>query len=215
MTALLEREASGEGQWVQTSLLHAQIAMMDFQAARYLVEGDVPVQEGNDHPTSAPMGLFQAIDGALNLGVAGEGQWQKFCIAMGHPEWPERPEFRRNADRVRNRKVLGELVQGVFGANTVSHWVELLNRADIPAGPVYSVQQMFEDEQVKHIGVATSTTALDGSELRMISQPVKLLRTPARVVAPGPDIGQHSEEVLREAGYGDGDIARLRQLQVI
>jgi crotonobetainyl-CoA:carnitine CoA-transferase CaiB-like acyl-CoA transferase len=215
MTALLEREVSGEGQWVQTSLLHSQIAMMDFQGARYLVDGDVPVQEGNDHPTSAPMGLFRGNDGALNLGVAGEGQWQKFCVAVGHPEWVERPEFLRNADRVRNRAELARLVQRVFGTNTVAHWVELLNRAGVPSGPVYGVPQMFEDAQVRHIGVVASTRAVDGRELRLISQPVKLQRTPAQVVAPAPDIGQHSEEVLHEAGYGDEEIARLRQLQVI
>ena len=215
MTALLEREVSGLGQWVQTSLLHSQIAMMDFQAARYLVEGDVPVQEGNDHPTAAPMGLYHAADGALNLGVAGEAQWQKFCIAVGHAEWAERPEFRRNADRVRHRQELSRLVQSVFATNTVAHWVELLNRAGVPAGPVYSVKDMFEDEQVKHSGVVTSTPGVDGRELRLISQPVKLERTPSSVVAHAPDIGQHSDEVLREAGYADLDIARLRQLQVI
>ena len=99
--------------------------------------------------------------------------------------------------------------------DTVAHWVELLNRGGVPAGPVYSVPQMFEDAQVRHIGVVTSTRAIDGRELRLISQPVKLQRTPAQVVAAAPDIGQHSEEVLREAGYGDEDIARLRQLQVI
>ena len=215
MTALLEREVSGMGQWVQTSLLHSQIAMMDFQAARYLVEGDAPVQEGNDHPTAAPMGLYHAVDGALNLGVAGEAQWQKFCTAVGHAEWAERPEFRRNADRVRHRQELSRLVQSVFATNTVAHWVELLNRADVPVGPVYSVKEMFEDEQVKYSGVVTSTTGVDGRELQLVSQPVKLERTPSSVVAPAPDIGQHSDEVLREEGYSDVDIARLRQLQVI
>lgn len=217
LTALLEREVSGEGQWVQTSLLHAQIAMMDFQGARYLVEGDVPQQEGNDHPTSAPMGVFQAADGALTLGVAGEGQWKEFCCAIAHPGWLERSEFRRNVDRVRNRKELNQLVQGLFGTNTVRHWVELLNRANIPAGPVYTMPQVFEDEQVKHIGAVTSTAAPGGrgGEIRMISQPVLLERTPARVVTPAPDIGQHSDEVLREAGYGDESIARLRRLEVI
>ena len=215
MTALLEREVSGEGQWVQTSLLHSQIAMMDFQAARYLVEGDVPVQEGNDHPTAAPMGLFHAADGALNLGVAGEAQWQKFCIAVGHTEWVERPEFRRNADRVRHRGELSRQVQSVFATRTVGHWVEVLNRAGVPAGPVYNVKEMFEDEQVKHSGVVTSTLGADGHELRLVSQPVRLERTPSSVVAHAPDVGQHSDEVLREAGYGDLDIARLHQLQVI
>ncbi|RZL96621.1 MAG: CoA transferase [Variovorax sp.] len=215
LTALLEREVSGRGQWVHASLLHAQIAMMDFQAARYLVEGDVPTQEGNDHPTSAPMGMFHASDGALNIGVSGEGQWRDFCKAIERPDWLERAEFRLNADRVRNRQEINRTVQALFLQQPVAHWVALLNRAGIPAGPVYTVPQMFEDEQVRHLGVVTSVNDPGGQPVHMISQPVVLARTPARVVAKAPDVGQHSDEVLREAGYDEADIAQLHALEVV
>ena len=215
LTALIEREQSGEGQWVQASLLHSQIAMMDFQAARYLIEGDVPVQEGNDHPTSAPMGLFKAADGWINIGVSGEGQWSQFCRAVGRPDWLERPEFRLNDDRLRNRQAVNDAVQERFRTQPVNHWVGVLNEAGIPAGPVYDVPSMFEDEQVRHLGVAGTVTTSSGEEIRMITQPVKLGRTPASLASAAPPIGQHTDEILREAGYDDEAIAALRQVGAV
>ncbi|WP_038216025.1 CaiB/BaiF CoA transferase family protein [Xenophilus azovorans] len=215
LTALLEREVSGEGQWVHASLLHSQIAMMDFQAARYLVDGQVAGQEGNDHPTSAPMGLFKASDGYLNIGVSGEGQWKDFCTAIGRLDWLERPEFRLNADRVRNRAEINGTVQALFATHTVQHWVQLLNKANIPSGPVYDIPQMFEDDQVRHLGVVGEVDTAQGERLRLITQPVVLERTPASLVAAAPAIGQHSDEVLREAGYADAQIEQLREAGAI
>jgi crotonobetainyl-CoA:carnitine CoA-transferase CaiB-like acyl-CoA transferase len=215
LTALLEREVSGKGQWVHTSLLHAQIAMLDFQAARYLVDGDVPTQEGNDHPTSAPMGMFHCADGAVNIGVSGEGQWREFCEAIERLDWLERAEFRLNADRVRNRSEINATVQALFGTQPVSHWVELLNRSNIPCGPVYTVPEMFEDEQVRHLGVAAPVVRPDGSTIRVISQPVTLERTPATLQSSAPRIGEHSSEILREVGYSDEEIGALEAEGVI
>ncbi len=215
MVALLEREQSGEGQWVHASLLHSQIAMMDFQAARYLVDGDVPTQEGNDHPTSAPMGMFEAADGALNIGVSGEGQWKGFCKAIERVDWLDHPEFKLNADRVRNRREINATVQSLFQTKPVAHWVQVLNAAGIPAGPVYTVPQMFEDEQVRHLKVVGEIPAESGAPLRVITQPVVLERTPAALASAAPSVGEHSDEVLREAGYGADEIAMLREKAVI
>lgn len=215
LTALLEREVSGKGQWVHTSLLHAQIAMLDFQAARYLVEGDIPRQEGNDHPTSAPMGMFHCADGAVNIGVSGEGQWREFCEAIERLDWLERPEFHLNADRVRNRKEINATVQALFSSKPVAHWVELLNRSNIPCGPIYTVPEMFDDEQVQHLGVASPLVRADGTTIRVISQPVVLERTPATLLSSAPQIGEHSSEILREVGYSDEQIGKLKAEGVI
>jgi crotonobetainyl-CoA:carnitine CoA-transferase CaiB-like acyl-CoA transferase len=210
LTALIEREQSGEGQWVHASLLHTQIAMMDFQAARYLNDGDIPQQEGNDHPTSSPMGTFEAADGMLNLGASGEGNWKRFCEALDKPKWAADPEFATEKLRVKNRARLNAEIQVVFKTDTVAHWVELLNRAGVPAGPVYTVPQVFQDPQVQHLGAVSDVQTPQGPTMRLISQPVRLERTPARIERSAPAWGEHSDEMLKEVGYSDAEIAALR-----
>ena len=213
--ALLEREQSGAGQWVQSSLLHSMIAMMDFQAARYLTEGDVPGQAGNNHPTSSPMGLFEASDGLFNLGVAGEGNWKRFCMAVERPEWLDIASFATEKLRVTNRAYLTELLAALFRTRPVSHWVDLLNDAGVPTGPVYSVPEMFDDPQVRHLKVAHSMNTAQGATVGLITQPVVLERTPAAIVAAAPSWGEHTDEVLHEAGYDAAAIAALREKGVV
>ncbi len=176
LTALLERECSGEGQWLHTSLLHAQIAMMDFQAARYLNDGDLPTQVGNDHPTSSPMGLFASSDGMFNLGAAGEGNWRRLCESLAQPQWLDDPEFADERLRVRNRGRLNDALAAVFATRPMAHWIELLNAVGVPAGPVYSVPQVFEDAQVRHLGVVQSVAMANGVTAKVIGQPVVLTR---------------------------------------
>ena len=215
LVALQERNRSGKGQWVQASLLHSQIAMMDFQVARFLNEGQVPMPAGNDHPTSSPMGLFQAKDGALNLGAAGQGMYVRLCRALGRPEWLTDPEFTDEPLRVRHRERLNALLNEVFATRTVAHWVQLLNDAGVPTGPVYTVPQLLEDEQVRHLGVTATTHTHDGQAVQVITQPVTLSRTPASVVTAAPAWGEQTDEILREYGYDDAAIAELRDRQVI
>jgi crotonobetainyl-CoA:carnitine CoA-transferase CaiB-like acyl-CoA transferase len=213
--ALLEREQSGVGQWVHSSLLHSMIAMMDFQAARYLTEGDIPGQAGNDHPTSSPMGLFEASDGLFNLGVSGEGNWKRFCNVVGRPEWLNIESFATEKLRVKNRAQLSEIIAALFKTKPVAHWVDLLNDAGVPAGPVYSVPEMFNDPQVQHLKVAHKMNTPQGPVAGLITQPVQLDRTPAAIATTAPAWGEHTDEVLREAGYDEAGIADLRERGVV
>lgn len=215
MTALLEREQSGEGQWVHTSLLHAQIAMLDFQAARYLNEGDVPVQAGNDHPTSSPMGLFDANDGQFNIGVSGNGQWLKFCEAMQKPEWIEDPRFKTVLDRRKNRPELNALIQEIFSTQSVKYWVDLLNKHSIPSGPVYTVPEMFDDPQIQSLKVYQEVVDEDIGKKSFITQPVNLSRTKANVVKVAPKCGQHTDEILAEMNYSEDEIAHLHDIGAV
>ncbi|WP_059376149.1 CaiB/BaiF CoA transferase family protein [Achromobacter sp. PD1] len=215
LLALLEREHSGAGQWVHSSLLHTQIALMDFQAARYLNDGDTPVQAGNDHPTSSPMGLFEASDGAFNLGASGEGNWRRLCECLDAPQWLEDPRYATEKLRVANRAALNASLAQRFRQQGVAHWVGLLNRAGVPAGPVYSIPQVFEDEQVRHLGVAQRVADETGHEYRLISQPVALTRTPAHIARPAPGWGEHTREMLAELGYATGDVERLYEEGVV
>ncbi|MCD8504711.1 MAG: CoA transferase [Burkholderiaceae bacterium] len=215
LLALIEREQSGKGQWVQASLLHSQIAMMDFQAARYLNDGDIPVRVGNDHPTSSPMGLFTASDGVFNIGASGEGNWIRLCDLLKRPEWRQDPDFKTEKLRVANRAKLTQLLEQEFARNTVHYWVTALNNAGVPAGPVYDVPQMFEDEQVKHLGVVASLSDVYDKDMHYITQPVSLSRTPPKVVAPAPGWGEHTDEVLGEIGYSTEQIKQFHDNGVV
>lgn len=215
LTALLEREVSGQGQWVHASLLHAQIAMMDFQAARYLNDGDVPRQAGNDHPTSSPMGLFRARDGLFNLGASGEGNWRRFCDVLQRPDWLADPQFETEKLRVRNRQRLNGEIQQVFMEKSVADWVQALNAAGVPAGPVYTVPEVFKDPQVAHLGAARECAAWQGGMRTLITQPVTLERTPADVARTAPGWGEHTDELLQELGYEPQAIAELHQAGVV
>lgn len=215
LAALHEREDSGEGQWVHASLLHSQIAMMDFQAARYLNDGEVPKQEGNNHPTASPMGLFSAADGTFNVGVSGEGMWKAFCNAMEQPQWLDDADFSTGDLRRLNRKRLNAEVQDVFVTRPVAHWVELLNEAGVPAGPVYTMSEVFEDPQVRHLQVECTASVSSGQERHYLTQPVVLSRTPAQVDMGAPGLGEHTDEVLREAGYSAEAIQQLREQKVV
>jgi crotonobetainyl-CoA:carnitine CoA-transferase CaiB-like acyl-CoA transferase len=215
LIALLEREQSGQGQWVQASLLHSMVAMLDFQVARYLTDGDVPEQAGNDHPTSSPMGLFEAADGMFNVGASGEGNWKRLCDAIGKPDWIEMAPYATEKLRVLNRQQLSASLTELFRTRPVAYWVDLLNEAGVPAGPLYSIPQMCEDPQVLHQQMTQRLTTPEGAVVGVITQPVRLDRTPASITSTAPEWGEHTEEMLMEAGYSADEIDDLRRRGVV
>jgi formyl-CoA transferase len=215
LTALLEREVSGKGQWVQSSLLQAGLVLLDFQAARYLMKGEVPQQMGNDHPTSMPTSAYRTADGYLNVGASGEPMWKRLCEAIDRPELVGRSEFASEADRSTHRVALNAELDAAFGVRTSAEWIEVLNRAGVPCGPIYSMDEVFADPQVRHLGCAAPVRHPVLGEIRLVNQMVGLSRTPASLAAATPELGEHTDEILRELGWDDARIADLRARKVI
>jgi len=215
MIALLEREASGEGQWIQTSLLQAQIFMLDFQAARWLVDHEVPGQAGNNHPTSIPTGVFETADGYINLAVAGQVIWQRFCEALGRPELADHPDYATPPDRSDHREALNEAINEVLRGRPAAHWIDLFNEAGVPCGEINTIDEVFDNPQVRHLGMAQPVNSTERGLTELVGQPIVMSRTPSRIAAPPPTCGEHSDEVLGELGYSAGEIAAFREAGVV
>jgi formyl-CoA transferase len=215
LTALLEREVSGEGQWVQTSLLQAQIFMLDFQAARWLVHKEVPGQAGNNHPTSIPTGVFKTADGYINIATTGQKIWERLVAAIEAPELLNDPRYGTILGRSQHRDPLNAAIEERTLQRPTAEWVEVLNAAGVPCGPIYSVDQMFSDAQVQHLGVAQDVPNREGKPLRLLAQPVTLSRTPSRMAARPPEIGEHTDEILGEFGFSPEDIAALKAADIV
>jgi crotonobetainyl-CoA:carnitine CoA-transferase CaiB-like acyl-CoA transferase len=215
LVALLEREKSKKGQQVETSLLQSQIFMLDFQAARYLVKGDVAKQAGNNHPTSIPTGVFKTTDGYINIATAGQKIWERCAETLDAPELVSRPEYATGPNRSKNRDALNAEINALTSTRPTAEWVERFNAAGVPCGPIYSIDQMFADPQVKHVGIAQPVKTRDKAPLTLVGQPVSLSRTPSKLVAPPPGRGQHTDAVLKEFGFTSKQIAALRQADAI
>jgi crotonobetainyl-CoA:carnitine CoA-transferase CaiB-like acyl-CoA transferase len=212
LVALLEREKSKKGQHIATSLLQAQIFMLDFQAARYLVQGEVAKQAGNNHPTSAPTGVYKTDDGYINIATAGQTIWKRFCEAIKAPELAKNPDYIDGATRSKNRDQLDVEINKRLVGKTSNEWVEILNQAGCPCGPIYAIDQVFDDPQVKHLGIAQK---VNKSNLNLVGQGVTLSRTPSRLVVRPPELGEHTDAVLKEFGFSKRDIAALHKAKAV
>ncbi len=211
LTALLEREVSGKGQWVATSLLQAQIFMLDFQASRWINAAEVPGQAGNNHPTSIPTGVFKTSDGHINIAASGQSIYGRLCEAIGAQGLTTHADFATSKDRLKNRDRLNGEIGNYLAKHTTAHWVEALNKAGVPSGPIYTIDQVFADEQVKHVGIVQAIPRETGEPLNVIGQPVSLSRTPSKAKRVPPGRGEHNTEVLAEFEFSAAEIAALQK----
>lgn len=215
LVALLERETSGEGQWVQSNLLAAQIAMLDFQAARWLIKHEVPGQAGNDHPTSIPTGVFETADGHINIAASGDEIYRRFCKAIEAPGLADDAGFATGALRSENRARLNEAIAAVTRKRRSAEWIEALNAAGVPCGPIYKMNEVFADPQVQHLNVTRLVPHPVLGKVEVVGQAVELSRTPWSVRSATPEPGEHTAAILGELGYGEAEIAGLRQRKVV
>jgi formyl-CoA transferase len=202
--ALLEREKSGQGQWVKSSLLQAQLFMLDFQAARWLMKGEVPKQAGNNHPTSIPTGVFKTRDGYMNIAASGHKIWLRLCETIGASDLAAHPDYATGAARSKNRDALHAELEQRLRTQDSAHWIDLLNKAGVPSGPIYAIDEAFADPQARALGIVQKV-----GDVAYLGQPVTLSRTPSHVASHPPALGEHTAEILRELGCDAAEVEQL------
>ena len=210
LVALLERDASGKGQWLHTSLLESMIYMMDFQNSRWLIDGDIPTQAGNYHPTSIPTGVYKAKDGYMNIAVFGSKIWERFCDILGAPEWVTDERSKDKQGRSINRDSINAEINRRLAAQDCAYWVERFNEGGVACGLINDVKGVFEEPQVQHLGIVKDVVSIHHGPQKMVGQPVQLQRTPSTIVRSAPKRGEHSEEILKELGLEASELASLK-----
>jgi len=215
LTALHERARSGRGQWVQTSLLEAMVFMLDFQAARWLIGHEVPVQAGNDHPTSTPTGVYETSDGHINVAVGGQRMWQRFCQALGNDEMRDDGDYASNALRLAHRDRLSAEINAITRTRDSATWIQCFTDAGVPSGEIHSIDEVFAHPQVKHLGLAAAMESATRGPMQVVAQPVTLERTPSHIASATPERGEHSAEILADLGFSDEEISALREQAIV
>ena len=215
LIALLEREQSGQGQWVKSSLLGAQISMLDFQAARWTIAHEVPGQAGNNHPTSIPTGVFATADGYINIAAAGDDIYRRLCKALDAEPLAADPRYASGRARSDNRDALNEAIGAITLGKTSADWIDALNKAGVPCGPIYQMNEVFADPQVKHLGITRTVPHKVLGDVEVVGQPIDLSRTPWSIRSATPEAGEHTDTILDELGYSAAEIASLHQAKVV
>lgn len=210
LLALYDRERTRQGQWIQTSLLQAQISMLDFQAARWLIDGDVPKQAGNNHPTSIPTGVFTTADGHINIACAGQAIWNRFKEVLKEPRMEE-DRFEDNEVRSKNRDELNAIIDENLLKDSTDIWIERLNAAGVPCGEINNIDQVFASPQVEHLGLAKAMNSEIRGATHVVGQPIIMSDAESAIRRPTPNLGQHTDEVLGELGLSSTEIEELRK----
>ncbi len=215
LLALIERGKSGEGQWVKASLLEAQLFMLDFQAARWLMNEDVAPQVGNEHPTSVPTNAYQTADGYMNIAAGGDRIYERFCHAIGRPDLNEHADFLNGKRRFNNRQALNEEIAAEIVKETTEHWIAVLNEAGVPSGPINRIDQAFEDPQVRHLGIAQTAPSGELGEITLVGQPISMSRSTSKLAVAAPERGAHTAEILAEYGFSKAEITAFEQNKTV
>ncbi|HEV7265806.1 MAG TPA: CoA transferase [Falsiroseomonas sp.] len=215
MTALFDREVTGEGRWVTTSLLEAMVFMLDFQASRWLMAGEVAGQAGNDHPTGIPTGVFSTTDRPITIAASSPRLWERFCDAIERPDWKAHPVWKSAQGRSHDREAINAAISEVTATRSSAHWIEVFEAAGIPCGPINTIDQVFDDSQVRHLGMAAPVEHPRLGRQEIVSSAVNFVGLEDRIRMSTPDVGQHTEEVLVSLGYDAAAIAALRAKRVV
>jgi formyl-CoA transferase len=213
--ALYDRERTGEGQWVKTSLLASIIQMLDFQSTRWLIDREVPPQAGNNHPTGTPMGVFATRDGHINIAAASQKMFGRFCEAVGKPEWLTDPQFHTPKQRNAHRDAINAAIEDITRTQDSAHWVKLLNAAGVPTGPIYAIDQMYADEQVKLLDLVKTVNHPTLGKLNIVGQAVEMVRTPSTIRTAAPNAGEHTNDILTSMGLDRDRIDALRKRNAV
>ncbi len=215
LVALHERERTGRGRYVHTSLLESMIGMLDFQAARWTVARETAPQSGNHHPTLGPMGTFETQDGQMNIAAPWGRIWTAFCKVIERPELAQDPRFADPAARARHRPELEVEITAALRLRKTQDWVERLTAADVPAGPINDIEQTFADPQVRHLGIAAPVTHPVAGPIEILRNATNLEGVPNEIRRPSPEPGEHSDEILRAFGLDASEIESLRTREII
>ena len=215
LAALMERNKSGRGQFLETSLLEGLVSVLGFQAGKYFATGETPLPQGNDHAVNAPYGTYRTKDGYINIATATAKMWENLCQVLGIGDLLREPRFLRDADRVKNKRELREIMEEKLALKTSAEWVEILNQEGIPCGTINTIDQVFKDEQVLHQQMLMEVEHSTGGKIRQIGFPVKLERTPAHISLPPPVLGEHNREILNRLNYSDEAIDDLKRRGII
>lgn len=215
LVALHERARTGVGRWVHTSLLESMIGMLDFQAARFTVAGEVPGQEGNHHPTMRPMGLYATRDGAINIAAPWGRLWESFCEVLGPEDLARDPRLATAQSRARHRDALDREISARLLERDTRDWLDALLAAGVPCGPVHDIGEVFADPQVRHLEMAAPIVHPARGEIRILRNATRIEGHPHAIRRPAPEAGEHTDAILRRFGFSDVEIDGLRNANVV